>query len=150
MKTMQPSGKGRILLMDDEEGVRAIAGRTLEAMGYAVDYAVAGQEAVDLYRLALQLGERYAAVILDLNVPGGMGGMAALAGLRAIDPSVRAFVCSGFQDDPVMLDYAAHGFSGAIAKPFRYEDMVAAFRQAFGGATGDENPGGGSSLTRIS
>ncbi len=129
--------------MDDEEGVRAIAGRILEEMGYAVDYAIEGNEAVDLFHRALERGVRYAAVILDLNVPGRMGGVATLARLRAIDPAVKAFVCSGYQDDPVMLDYAAHGFSGAIAKPFRYEDMVAALKQVFDDATPREDPPAG-------
>jgi CheY-like chemotaxis protein len=131
MKMTRDSAPVKILLMDDEESVRAIAGRTLKQMGYTVDDAVSGEEAVGLYRRALERGERYAAVILDLNVPGGMGGLAALARLRAIDPQVKAFVCSGFEDDPVMLDYAAHGFSGAIAKPFRFEDMATALRLAF-------------------
>ncbi len=129
--------------MDDEEGVRAIAGRILEGMGYAVDYAIEGSEAVDLFVRALDQGVRYDVVILDLNVPGGMGGVATLARLRAIDPAVKAFVCSGYEDDPVMLEYAAHGFSGAIAKPFRHEDMVASFSQAFDDATPRENPPAG-------
>ncbi len=135
MEMMQHSEKGKILLMDDEESVLTIAGQTLEEMGYTVDYAIEGKEAVELFQRALERGERYAAVILDLNVPGGMGGVVTLAKLRAFDPAVKAFVCSGYENDPVMIDYAAHGFCGAIAKPFRYEDMVAAFRQVFGQAT---------------
>jgi two-component system cell cycle sensor histidine kinase/response regulator CckA len=142
MEMTQHPGRVRILLMDDEESVRVIAGRALRAMGYDVDSAVEGREAVDMYRRALARGERYAAVILDLSVQGGMGGMAALADLREIDPGVRAFVCSGYQDDPIMLDYAAHGFSGAIAKPFRHEDLAAAFRQVIGDPRPPENPPG--------
>ncbi len=140
MEVTQHSGKGKILLMDDEESVRAIAGRTLKEMGYSVDCAAGGKETVDMFRLAMERGERYVAVILDLTVPGGMGGVATLAGLRAIDPKVKAFVCSGYQDDPAILDYAAHGFSGVIAKPFRYEEMVAALKQVFGDVTSREDP----------
>ncbi len=143
METTSRSGKVRLLLMDDEEGVRAIAGRILEGMGYAVDYAIEGNEAVDLFVRAIDQGVRYAVVILDLNVPGGMGGVATLAKIREIDPAVKSFACSGYEDDPVMLDYTAHGFSGAIAKPFRYEEMVAALKQVFDDATPREDPPAG-------
>ncbi len=132
MDITEVTGKGKILLMDDDEGVRFIAGRTLEHMGYGVDHAEEGLTAIELYRKALESGAPYVAVILDLTIPGGMGGKEVLDRLKEIDPAVKGFVSSGYQDDPMMKDFAAYGFSGAITKPFRYEDMVTALKQAFG------------------
>ena len=123
MSADQQAGKGTILLMDDDEGVRFIASRTLEHMGYAVDCAEDGPEAIELHRRAVESGVPYLAVILDLTIPGGMGGAKVLEKLRELQPEVKAFVSSGYPDDPVMRNAAAHGFCGALSKPFRYEDV---------------------------
>ncbi len=122
--TTVPLGHGRILLMDDEALVRETAGCVLDFLGYTVTLAVEGQEAVTRYGEALAAGEPYAAVILDLTVPGGLGGEKTLDALRALDPGVRAIVSSGYSQDPIMAHFADYGFCAAIAKPYRLEELA--------------------------
>jgi two-component system cell cycle sensor histidine kinase/response regulator CckA len=125
-------GKGRVLFMDDEEAVRFMAGRTLRRIGFEVVFAKDGLQAITLYREALAAGERFSAVVMDLTIPGGMGGKEAVVHLRELDPELKAFVSSGYSDDPVMADPQGYGFCGVIPKPFLYEEMVAALQQVFG------------------
>ena len=114
---------GRILVMDDEEGVRIVVGATLQRMGHQVELAEEGQSAVEVYRRAREMGHPFDAVILDLTVRGGMGGREALQALRHLDPGVKAMVMSGYAHDPVVLEYQNHGFKGALAKPFDAEQL---------------------------
>jgi PAS domain S-box-containing protein len=109
---------GKILVMDDEEMVRNTIGFMLKKLGYSVDFAVNGTEAVELCRLMKETGNVYDAVILDLTVPGEMGGKAAVEKMREIDPEINAIVSSGYFDDPVIANYRKHGFKGVLAKPF--------------------------------
>jgi len=125
-------GKGKVLFMDDEEAVRFLAGRTLRRMGFEVEFAKDGMQAISLYSAALAAGERFCAVIMDLTIPGGMGGREAVQRLHQLDPGLRAFVSSGYSDDPVMANPMSYGFCGVIPKPFLYEEMVAALQQVFG------------------
>jgi two-component system, cell cycle sensor histidine kinase and response regulator CckA len=125
-------GKGKVLFMDDEEAVRFLAGRTLRRMGFEVEFAKDGLQAIALYSEALAAGASFSAVVMDLTIPGGMGGKEAVQRLRALDPEVKAFVSSGYSDDPVMANPLSYGFCGVIPKPFLYEEMVAALQQVFG------------------
>jgi PAS domain S-box-containing protein len=118
------AGRGRVLLMDDDEGVRRIAGAMLQQLGYDVDYARNGEEAIERYRRGKDSGKRIDAVILDLTVQGGMGGEKALGKLREIDPELKAVISSGYADNPVMKDFRAFGFLGAIAKPYTFEKLA--------------------------
>ncbi len=108
----------RILVMDDESYLRAVASKTLEKDGYAVDCAADGATAIELFRAAREEQRPYSLVILDLTVPGGMGGRETVARLRKIDPNVRAVVCSGYSNHTVMSDCQRYGFCGVVAKPF--------------------------------
>ncbi len=117
------SGRGRILIMDDEEIVRDAAGRILETAGYEIEFAKDGMETIALYRKAVESGNPFDAVILDLTVPGGMGGKDALKELLVIDPTVKAIVSSGYSHDPIMAHYGDFGFMGVIAKPYKIRDM---------------------------
>ena len=117
------AGEGKILLMDDEEMIRDMASEMLSLLGYEVDVARDGEEAVELYRLAKDSDNPYAAVILDLTVPGGMGGRETIRKLMEIDPDIRAIVSSGYSDDPIMSDHKQHGFSGVVAKPYSAEEL---------------------------
>jgi signal transduction histidine kinase len=119
-------GHGRVLVMDDEQIVREIASEMLAALGYEAAFAQDGAEAIELYRRALQENRRFDLVIMDLTVPGGMGGREAIASLLALDPQVRAIVSSGYSSDPIMADFHAHGFKGVISKPYSLKSFSAA------------------------
>jgi PAS domain S-box-containing protein len=116
-------GTGKILVMDDEEMVREVLGRMLARLGYEAEFARDGGEAIEMFVKAQESGQAFAAVILDLTVPGGMGGKEALGKLLEIDPQVKAIVSSGYSDDPVMADCQKYGFSGVVAKPYKISEL---------------------------
>jgi CheY-like chemotaxis protein len=117
------AGSGRILVMDDEDFIRDLALAMLKKMGYDVGLARDGQTAVAMYREAFKTENAFDAVILDLTVPGGLGGQEALHQLKALDPDVRAIVSSGYSNDPVMANHAHYGFRGAVKKPYLIQEM---------------------------
>lgn len=117
------SMKGKILVMDDEEFIRNIASRMLPRFGYEVMVSKDGNEALQLYADAKKSSQPFDVVILDLTVPGGMGGMDTIMKLIEIDPNVKAIVSSGYSNDPIMADFKAFGFRGAIGKPYKGEEM---------------------------
>ncbi|HET6371588.1 MAG TPA: ATP-binding protein, partial [Nitrospiria bacterium] len=117
------TGSGRILLMDDEESVLETAGEMLRHLGYEVDLAKDGLEAIALYKKAMAALRPYRAVIVDLTIPGGMGGEETISSLLKVDPGVRAVVSSGYSNDPVMADFQSYGFADFIAKPYRIEEI---------------------------
>jgi PAS domain S-box-containing protein len=117
------SGTGRILIVDDEEAIRALVEFTLERLGYQVTQAESALEGVEIYRQKLEAGERFDAVILDLTLPGGMGGKEALKKLIEIDPMVNAIVSSGYALDATMSRYQDYGFRGVIAKPYEAAEL---------------------------
>jgi len=116
-------GTGRILVMDDEKLVRAVTGAILKTLGYEVGFAKDGAEAIELYRKNMQLEKPFDIVIMDLTVPGGMGGKEAIRKLVEIDPGVKAIVSSGYFNDPVMAEFKKYGFAGVIAKPYKIEEL---------------------------
>jgi PAS domain S-box-containing protein len=126
-------GRGRILVMDDEPLVRQVLERTLEALGYEALTTADGAEAVGEYRRGLAEGRPFDAVVLDLTVPGGMGGAEAVRQLRALDPGVRAVVSSGYSNDPVMSNFRDHGFCSVIAKPYQANELGRVLRQVLDG-----------------
>ncbi len=127
--------EGRVLLMDDEEIIRNVGRKMLMNLGYEVEVASEGQEAVELYCQALAAKQPFVAVILDLTVPGGAGGLEALARLLEVDPQVKAIVSSGYSSDPVMAEPDRHGFAGVIAKPYRIEDLGSLLLSVIGSKT---------------
>jgi PAS domain S-box-containing protein len=111
-------GSGRILIMDDEDMVREVATRILNTMGFDVACSSDGSQAIALYVEAKKSGKPFDAVIMDLTIPGGMGGKEAVKRLLDIDPSVKAIVSSGYSNDPIMAHFREFGFSGVVAKPY--------------------------------
>ncbi len=128
-KLMSSETPTRVLLMDDEPAVREVTSKMLAHLGFDVEFAEDGQQAIDLYGKAMELGQPFGAVILDLTVPGGMGGKETMERLKEIDPTVKAIVASGYCDDPVMNDYAAYGFKGRLFKPYKMDDLASAVRK---------------------
>lgn len=117
------TGKGQILVMDDNKMVRDVLGDILKYLGYKVDFSKNGAEAIELYRNALESEQPFDVVIMDLTVPGGMGGKEALQKLLAIDPKVKAIVSSGYSTDPVMAHYEEYGFIDVITKPYKSTEL---------------------------
>jgi len=117
------SGKGKILVMDDEAMVREVLGMMLLTLGYEAKFAEDGVEAIELFSQAQGSADPFAAAILDLTVPGGMGGKEAMERFLEIDPQVKAIVSSGYFDDPIMADFQKYGFAGVIAKPYKVAEL---------------------------
>ncbi len=111
-------GQGRLLVMDDERSVRELLVKLLTRVGYRVESAAHGAAALRLFRSALEQGNPFDAAILDLTVPGGMGGLETLRHLRRLDPDVKAIVSSGYSNDAVIADHQQYGFRAAVVKPF--------------------------------
>jgi CheY-like chemotaxis protein len=115
--------KGKILFMDDEEILRDVAFNILSKIGYDVTTTIDGFKAIQLYKKAKSSSEPFDAVIMDLTIPGGMGGKEALQKLRRIDPRVKVIVSSGYSNDPIMSNFHDYGCSAVIAKPYKIEEL---------------------------
>jgi len=116
-------GKGRILVMDDEEIIKIVVGQMLKSLGYEYAFAENGEQTVEKYSEAMRSGKTFDAVILDLTVRGGMGGKETIRKLLEIDPAVRAIVSSGYSDDPVVANYEDYGFKDTLPKPYEIETL---------------------------
>jgi len=119
-------GHGHILIMDDEVQIRNLLGEMVQTCGYRFQAVPDGQEALHVFRQAQSSGEPFSAVILDLTIPGGLGGKEVVKELLSLDPHVRAIVVSGYSNDPVLANYKEYGFKGRVAKPFNLVDLSVA------------------------
>lgn len=126
-RELRHSGKGRVLVMDDQEMVLSMVGRLLQKMGYEAVLTDEGFKAVEAYRKSFEAGNPFDIVILDLTVPGGMGGKAALVELQKINPEVKAIVSSGYSSDPIMGNHKEAGFCGVIPKPYSIQELSEVF-----------------------
>ncbi len=115
--------KMKILVMDDEQAIRDLSLRILKHIGHEVEVAADGNEAVRMYKEALRSDKPFDIVILDLTVPGGLGGKETIKRLQKIDSKVRALVSSGYSNDPVLSYPERYGFIGVISKPYSIEKM---------------------------
>lgn len=134
-KPAPAKGQGRILVMDDEPMVRNVLDGMLGLLGYEADFASDGSQAIEIFAEAKETGRAFAAVILDLTVPGAMGGQEAIKELLKIDPQVKTIVSSGYSDDPVMADFKKYGFCEVIAKPYRVVDLSKVLQRVIAGKT---------------
>lgn len=112
------------LIMDDEPMVCKVVSRFLEKDGFTIETAADGKEAIQKYRLAMEMDRSFDIVIMDLTIPGGMGGCEAVGKLLEIDPSAKVIVSSGYADDPVMANFAEYSFKGIVAKPYSREGLL--------------------------
>jgi two-component system cell cycle sensor histidine kinase/response regulator CckA len=117
------AGRGKVLVMDDEEMIRNVCRQMLIYLGYEVVLSEDGAEAIELYEKAMKSGRPFDVVILDLTVRGGIGGEETILRLAEIDPGVKGIVSSGYSDNPVISGYKSYGFSGAIAKPYKVNEL---------------------------
>lgn len=109
--------------MDDEEVIRETTGRMLKRLGYDVEFAEDGKKAIDLYIKAKKSNDTFDIVIMDLTIPGGMGGKETIRRLLEIDPGITAIVSSGYSTDPIMSKYSDYGFKGVVVKPYDIEEL---------------------------
>jgi signal transduction histidine kinase/ActR/RegA family two-component response regulator len=126
--------KGRVLFMDDEEPIVQMASTLLQRLGFEVEVTRDGAETVQKFEAAHAAGRPFDLVVMDLTVPGGMGGREAIEQLRQIDPGVKAIVSSGYSSDPVLANYRAYGFRGMVAKPYKIDDFTRVLREVMRGS----------------
>lgn len=117
-------GSGRILLMDDEDFIRESFGHILEKMGYSVVYAKDGQEALNILTEEERSGRPFVAIILDLTIKGGLGGLEIIGDVRRLNPGIPVFVSSGYSEDPIMSRPNDYGFTDSICKPFTKVELA--------------------------
>jgi len=126
-------GRGRILVMDDDEPLRKLAGRMLKRLGYEAVFARDGAEALETFQTERQAGRVFTAVILDLTIPGGMGGKETIKKLLEIAPDTRAIVSSGYSNDPIMAEFRQYGFKDIVAKPYSIDELGQALHRVIAG-----------------
>ncbi len=123
--------RGRVLVMDDEQSIRRMVEDALTQFGYEVTCVHDGQAAIDLVSQSLANGEKFEMAILDLTIPGAMGGKEAIQQLRSLDPHIKAIITSGYSDDPIMSDFQKYGFQGILIKPYKIFDLIKILESMF-------------------
>ena len=122
--TIRASGnKPRVLIMDDEASIRTLAANMLEFLGYETEVVDGGSAAVERFQSAMASGRPFDVVLLDLSVPGDLGGTEAVDRLGSLDPGVKTILMSGFAQDPVVTQFRTYGFSAVITKPFTLQEL---------------------------
>jgi len=127
------TGSGKVLVMDDEEAIREVLGSMLQTLGYEVAFAEHGKQMLDTYSAELHNGSPFSAVLMDLTIPGQMGGKEAIGHLLKLDPKAHAIVSSGYSTDPVMSDFGRFGFQAAVSKPYNLEELSNTLSEVLGG-----------------
>ncbi|MGB9597455.1 MAG: hybrid sensor histidine kinase/response regulator, partial [Candidatus Poribacteria bacterium] len=118
------SSKLRILVVDDQDVIRELIQAILGNLGHEVFVAESGEQAIEFYESEIKNERKIDLVIMDLTIPGEMGGKDAIVKLRELDPNFKAIVSSGYSDDPVMSNYEQYGFDGCIVKPYKSKDLI--------------------------
>ena len=123
--------KGTVLVMDDQEMLREVAVAMLEELGYEAITAEDGEQAVEQYRRSLRQGAPIDLVIMDLTVPGGMGGADSARNILKLDGNAKIMVCSGHAADDAVARYQEYGFCGVIGKPYNFDELAGAIDAVF-------------------
>ncbi len=123
LKKTEASSQGKILVMDDEEMVRSMVKEMLVRLGHEVVLSSNGEETLTSYQESMNSGNPFDLVIMDLTIPGGMGGKEAVQELLNIDPSAKVIVSSGYSNDPIMANFKEYGFCSAIGKPYKLQEL---------------------------
>jgi CheY-like chemotaxis protein len=123
------TGSGRILIMDDEEALRMLLAQILERLGYEVECARDGAEAIELYQKAKNSGHRFDIVLVDLTIPSGIGGKEVAARLRETDDGVILIVSSGYSNTSIMSEFRSYGFDAVLPKPWTPVQLSEVLRQ---------------------
>lgn len=131
MPTAVPAGgrKQSVLIMDDDESIRLVAKMMFTRLNYDVVTTCDGDEVLKAHSDAAASGKPFDLVVMDLTIPGGMGGKEAIRRLREKDTTINAIVSSGYSNDPVMANYTEHGFNGVLPKPYTMDNMVRVLKQ---------------------
>ena len=111
------------MIMDDDRMIRELVGNMLEGLGFDTVFAASGEEAIKLYQEAMDQEDPILGVIMDLTIPGGMGGKKAVLEILKIDPGARVVVSSGYSNDPILANFPEHGFCAAMVKPFKIREL---------------------------
>jgi signal transduction histidine kinase/CheY-like chemotaxis protein len=130
-RPLQIRDSGKVLVMDDEEMIRSIADEMLTHLGFHVVLAKDGAESIDLYKKEMETDTSFDFVIMDLTVPGGMGGKEAIKKILQIEPKAKVIVSSGYSNDPIIANFIDYGFSGAIIKPFQLKNLQEVIHDIF-------------------
>jgi len=123
VETVKEGSGGKILLMDDEDAIREMAAAALTMFGYQPVVVCDGEAMLECYQAELEAAGRFDAVIMDLTVPGAMGGKEAIKKLMELDPTAVAIASSGYSEDPVMANFREYGFAGIVSKPYSLQDL---------------------------
>jgi CheY-like chemotaxis protein len=122
----------RILILEDDPVLGSLLQKLIRGFGCDTVLAIEGSQAIEMYLSANQQNQPFAAVILDLTVPQGMGGKETMEQLLELDPQTVGIACSGYTSDPVLQNYRSYGFAARLCKPFRTSDLRAALECALG------------------
>ena len=123
-------GEGAVLVVDDQNSIRTVAAAIISKLGYDAISARSGEEAVEIYRDRMRLGQPVSVVLLDMTLPGGMSGMDTLEELLAIDPDVRTIASSGYFDEDALASHRERGYVGVLPKPYTVERLSKAVHDA--------------------
>ncbi len=115
--------KKRILLMDDDEFIRDVVSDQISFLGYEIELAEDGREAIELYKKRKEEGKPFDLIIMDLTIKGGMGGEEAVAEIRKLNKDLPVVVSTGYSDDDIVRNYKSYGFSGVLTKPFKMNEL---------------------------
>lgn len=128
-----PTAQQRLLIVDDEHPMQVLASSIVNKLGYTAAAVDSGEEAVAAYRQAVEAGQSFAAVVMDLALPGGMSGLEATLAIKQLDPNARVIVSSGYLEQNARNAALEHGFAGILPKPYTADRLATELRYVLKG-----------------